>query len=162
MRTREKCSLKMDAVLENKDEKLSGSGFGITVDVSLNSDRGVFRRYHVVNEPITKKDPFGLFDDLANYAPDVALKGYVDPDGNFTLTGAEPINYPHPKPDFRPVVMATVPVGVGLVVAVATENVPAGMLAYGVTESALGICLDQPAGLPGVPISPLINPPSAE
>jgi hypothetical protein len=59
MRTGEECSLKMDAVLENTDEKLSDFGFGIVVDVSLYSNCGVFRRYHVSNNPTNAVDPEG-------------------------------------------------------------------------------------------------------
>jgi hypothetical protein len=60
MRTGEECSLKMDAVLENTDEKLSDFGFGIVVDVSLYSNCGVFRRYHVLNNPVNFTDALGL------------------------------------------------------------------------------------------------------
>jgi len=123
---------------------------------------GINKYSYVKNNPINKRDPFGLFEDLANYAPDIAVKGYVDSYGNFTLTGVEPIYYPHEQPDFDPIIMVVVPVGVGVVVTGLTENPALGMLAYGVTESALGVCLDQPAGLPYIPISPIINPPPAE
>jgi hypothetical protein len=50
----------MNAVLNYKDEKLSDYGFGFTIDVSLDSNCGVFRRYHVENNPVNKKDPLGL------------------------------------------------------------------------------------------------------
>jgi hypothetical protein len=35
----------MNAVLNYKDEKISESDFEITIDVSLDSNNGVFRRY---------------------------------------------------------------------------------------------------------------------
>jgi hypothetical protein len=35
----------MNAVLNDKDEKFSDSDFEITIDVSLDSNNGVFRRY---------------------------------------------------------------------------------------------------------------------
>lgn len=35
-----------------KEEKLFTPEFGITIDVSLDSNCGVFRRYHVTNNPI--------------------------------------------------------------------------------------------------------------
>lgn len=44
----EKYSLKMNAVLGYKEENLFSSEFGITIDVSLDTNKGVFRRYHVI------------------------------------------------------------------------------------------------------------------
>jgi hypothetical protein len=40
--------VKMNAVLNYKDEKLSDYGFGFTIGVSLDSNCGVFRRYPVI------------------------------------------------------------------------------------------------------------------
>jgi hypothetical protein len=60
---RGKCPLKMNAVLEYKDNKFADSSFGITVDVSLDSDKGVFRRYHVGGNPLNAIDPLGLLDN---------------------------------------------------------------------------------------------------
>jgi hypothetical protein len=54
-------SLKMNAVLEYKDEFFLNSDFEITIDVSRDSNNGVFRRYHVDNNPVNWIDPFGLF-----------------------------------------------------------------------------------------------------
>jgi hypothetical protein len=50
----------MNAVLEYKDNKFADSSFGITMDVSLDSDKGVFRRYHVGGNPLNATDPLGL------------------------------------------------------------------------------------------------------
>jgi hypothetical protein len=60
----------MNAVLNYKDEKLSDYGFGFTIDVSLDSNCGVFRRYHVGNNPVNFVDPLGLFsvDDAVSGA----------------------------------------------------------------------------------------------
>jgi hypothetical protein len=44
-----------------KDKKTIDSEFGIAIDVSLDSNNGVFRRYHVGNNPLNRKDPKGTF-----------------------------------------------------------------------------------------------------
>jgi hypothetical protein len=51
----------MNAVLNYKDKNFLVSDFEITIDVSLDSNCGVFRRYHVGNNPIIRNDPLGLF-----------------------------------------------------------------------------------------------------
>ena len=51
----------MNAVLNYKDEKFFNSDFEITIDVSLDSNNGVFRRYLVGNNPVNYVDPWGLF-----------------------------------------------------------------------------------------------------
>ncbi len=51
----------MNAVLNYKEEKLVDPGFGFTIDVSLDSNYGVFRRYHVGNNPVNNIDASGLF-----------------------------------------------------------------------------------------------------
>lgn len=42
---------------------------------------------------MNRKDPTGLVDEFAAYAPDVAWKGYVDENGNFVPTGVTAIDY---------------------------------------------------------------------
>jgi hypothetical protein len=51
----------MDAVLEYKAVKSSDSDFEMTIDVSLDSNKGVFRRYLVGNNAVNWIDPLGLF-----------------------------------------------------------------------------------------------------
>lgn len=53
----------MNAILNYKDEKFYDYGFGFTIDVSLDSNCGVFRRYHVGNNPVNHTDPTGLHMD---------------------------------------------------------------------------------------------------
>jgi len=50
----------MNAVLNYKDENLLNFDFEMTIDVSLDSNCGVFRRYHVGNNPVNIIDPEGL------------------------------------------------------------------------------------------------------
>jgi hypothetical protein len=50
----------MSAVLNHKDKNFLDSDFEITIAVSLDSKNGVFRRYHVGNNPVNWADPFGL------------------------------------------------------------------------------------------------------
>jgi hypothetical protein len=74
----------MNAVLEYKDNKFADSSFGITMDVSLDSDKGVFRRYHVGNAPANWIDPLGLG------AVDVIFSGIgtLDPGGTGATVGS--------------------------------------------------------------------------
>lgn len=50
----------MNAVSKYKEEKIFDSEFGFTIDVSPDSNCGLFRRYHVRNNPILFSDPSGL------------------------------------------------------------------------------------------------------
>ena len=50
----------MNAFGEYKDKKLTDQGFSFTIDVSLDSNNGVSRRYHVGNNPVNFVDPLGL------------------------------------------------------------------------------------------------------
>lgn len=57
----------MNAVLNCRDENLLNFDFEITIDVSFDSNKGVFRRYHVGNKPVNFKDPKGLTLPGYNY-----------------------------------------------------------------------------------------------
>ena len=50
----------MASFLGHKVENVVDHDFGFTIDVSLDSNCGVFRRYHVGNNPETFGDPLGL------------------------------------------------------------------------------------------------------
>jgi hypothetical protein len=80
------CSLKMNAFSENRKEILSDSGFGITVDVSLDSNCGLFRRYHVENKPINLTDPLGFQAEALAAGWGIAL-GEPTPFGEIIMTG---------------------------------------------------------------------------
>lgn len=43
--------MKTAAILECNEQKTTDLGFEFFIDVSLYSDNGVFRRYHVTNKP---------------------------------------------------------------------------------------------------------------
>jgi hypothetical protein len=71
----EKYSLKMNAVLNYKDEKFLDCDFGSTIDVSLDSNNGVFRRYHVGNAPMKWMDPLGLIKGKCLMAKALVVHG---------------------------------------------------------------------------------------
>jgi len=82
----------MNHLLNNKVEKLFNSEFGITIDISPDSNNGVFRRYHVGNQPVNKIDPFGL-DDLSDLDPAGTLTSTLY--GDYCGKGAKrPLNIP--------------------------------------------------------------------
>ena len=57
----EEYSLNMGTFFELEEGKTTDSGFEFFIDVSLDSNNGVFRRYHVGNNPVNFVDPLGLF-----------------------------------------------------------------------------------------------------
>jgi len=59
------------------------------------------------------------------------------------------------------VVIPAMPFTMGLATTFLTDNPKLGGLAYELTDTATGFLFDQPAGIPYVPITPLINPPCA-
>lgn len=54
--------MKTAGILECNEQKTTEFGFEFFIDVSLDSDKGVFRRYHTGNNPVNLVDPFGLYD----------------------------------------------------------------------------------------------------
>lgn len=56
----EEYSLNMGTFFELEKGKTTDSGFEFFIDVSLDSNNGVFRRYHVGNNPVNFVDPWGL------------------------------------------------------------------------------------------------------
>ena len=51
----------MTSFLEYEEEKITDSGFEFFINVSLDSNKGLFRRYHVGNNPVNDMDPLGLY-----------------------------------------------------------------------------------------------------
>jgi len=106
---------------------------------------------YVLNDPVNWIDPWGLWG---------SEHGLVEL-GKYGPTSSEFMREREIKP-VAPFLMWTVPPTVGIVTTVCTESPRLGIFAYELTETILGLTLDQPAGIPKVPISPLINPPNAE
>jgi len=55
-------SIDIDTIRHEKSEKSYDIGIRFVIDVSLDTNNGVFRRYLVGNNPVNKKDPYGLYD----------------------------------------------------------------------------------------------------
>ncbi len=106
---------------------------------------------YVWNSPLRWIDPFGFWGseyglvELAKYGPnssEIQRERKIKPLG--------------------PILIHTVPITVGITVTGITGNARLGFLSYELTETVLGLIFEQPAGVPKIPISPIINPPCAE
>ena len=80
----------MNSVLNYKGETFLDSDFEITIDVSLDSNNGVFRRYHVGNNPVMRIDPSGLCVDAVSFGkittPNAGFTDIVNKIMNTNLT----------------------------------------------------------------------------
>jgi RHS repeat-associated protein len=123
---------------------------------------------YVKNNPVLLIDPLGLQEMVyINTRP--GPNGQPIPiivNTNTRQYSLEPSNYIDPftslSRDFvNDVVIPAMPFTMGLAITLLTDNPRLGGLAYELTDTATGLLFDQPAGIPYVPVSPLINPPCA-
>lgn len=63
----------MSSILEYKDEKISDHGFGFMIDVSLDSNCGVFRRYHFNTNPVHVRVTYSVIGAALGFGTAFAL-----------------------------------------------------------------------------------------
>jgi len=99
--------------------------------------------------PVNCNDPYGFgIEQLSD------VKFYKGSDGQVHFYLENDSNGPMPQ-----WVSTVLPPTIGLLTTLVTGSVRAGVLASDVTDSLIGLTSETPAGLPKVPISPVINPP---
>jgi RHS repeat-associated protein len=141
----------------------SGVGRFISED-PLGFDGGdVNLMVYVQNNPVLLIDPEGLEDRIIGTRGGQPMVYNTDT-RQYTLSTSN--NYVDPltglSRDFvNDVLIPAMPFTMGLATTLLTDNPRLGGLAYELTDTATGLLFDQPAGIPYVPVSPLINPPCA-
>lgn len=159
----EEYSLNMGTFFELEEEKTTEPGFEFLIDVSLDSNNGVFRRYHVGNNPVNWIDPLGLEQTIIGSRGGQPLI-YDTNTGQYTVgyhsSYVDPISAA--LKDIAKDIAPVIPYAAGLATTYLTNNPRLGFTVYEITDTAIGLLFGTPAGIPRVPIDPLINPPCAE
>lgn len=75
----------MNAIMEHKAEKSFESDFEMIIDVSPDSNNGLFRRYHAGSNPVSYSDPLGLWTFGINLSGTGDAVGMVDASGGMYL-----------------------------------------------------------------------------